>query len=106
MKKNTFVEANKVLIFNSNRVLVAITRSLRTAAQLIDGNVQSISFCCNGDYITTKGWYFRKMHPDHEVELKDLDKLKLEDYDNACGIVRRYLPKPDKARKAKQKKNN
>lgn len=37
-----------VLIFNGAQVLVAVTRSLHSAAELTKGNLQAISFCCTG----------------------------------------------------------
>ena len=39
-----------VLIFNGAQVLVAVTRSLHSAAELTKGNLQAISFCCTGKY--------------------------------------------------------
>lgn len=40
-----------VLIFNGAQVLVAVTRSLHSAAELTKGNLQAISFCCTGKYV-------------------------------------------------------
>lgn len=53
-----------VLIFNGAQVLVAVTRSLHSAAELTKGNLQAISFCCTGKYVCSGGLYFRHLHPD------------------------------------------
>ena len=64
-----------VLIFNGAQVLVAVTRSLHSAAELTKGNLQAISFCCTGKYVCSGGLYFRHLHPDVEIELADLGTL-------------------------------
>ena len=48
---------------------------------------------CKGEYAQAAGFYFRRLHPDVEIEMADLDTLPLEEYDRLCGEVRRYLPK-------------
>ena len=58
-----------VLIFNGAQVLVAVTRSLHSAAELTKGNLQAISFCCTGKYVCSGGLYFRHLHPDVEKNL-------------------------------------
>ena len=67
-----------VLIFNGAQVLVAVTRSLHSAAELTKGNLQAISFCCTGKYVCSGGLYFRHLHPDVEIELADLGTLMLK----------------------------
>ena len=79
-----------VLIFNGAQVLVAVTRSLHSAAELTKGNLQAISFCCTGKYVCSGGLYFRHLHPDVEIELADLGTLMLKDYDALCGEKRTY----------------
>lgn len=81
-----------VLIFNGAQVLVAVTRSLHSAAELTKGNLQAISFCCTGKYVCSGGLYFRHLHPDVEIELADLGTLMLKDYDALCGEKRTYYP--------------
>ena len=80
-----------VLIFNGAQVLVAVTRSLHSAAELTKGNLQAISFCCTGKYVCSGGLYFRHLHPDVEIELADLGTLMLKDYDALCGEKRTYI---------------
>lgn len=90
MRKSKFKQPKPVLVFNGARVLIAIVRSLHTTSSLIDGNTQAISFCCTGKYVSSSGLYFRHIHPDIEIEVSDLDTLKLDDYDEMCGNIRGY----------------
>ena len=92
MRRSTFKRPKMVLIFNGAQVLVAVTRSLHSAAELTKGNLQAISFCCTGKYVCSGGLYFRHLHPDVEIELADLGTLMLKDYDALCGEKRTYYP--------------
>ena len=85
MRRSSFKRPKMVLIFNGAQILVAITRSLHSAAELTKGNLQAISFCCTGKYICSGGFYFRHLHPNVEIELQDLGTLQLQDYDSLCG---------------------
>ena len=71
MRRSTFKRPKMVLIFNGAQVLVAVTRSLHSAAELTKGNLRAISFCCTGKYVCSGGLYFRHLHPDVEIELAD-----------------------------------
>jgi len=107
MTKINFNEPKMVLVFNASRILIAIVRSLHSAAQLSAGNLQSISFCCNGLYISSGGFYFRHVHTNIEIDVSDLDSLRLEEYDILCGEKnRRYHSRKEmvKKRVAKTKK--
>ena len=53
MRRSTFKRPKMVLIFNGAQVLVAVTRSLHSAAELTKGNLQAISFCCTGNEAVT-----------------------------------------------------
>ncbi|MDR2915755.1 MAG: hypothetical protein LBV74_13125 [Tannerella sp.] len=99
MRRSKFKEPKTVLVFNGARVLVAIVRSLHSASLLSRGNLQAISFCCTGKYVSTGGFYFRHIHPDIEVEIGDLDTLNLEEYDKMCGVRRRYHSVREMARR-------
>lgn len=90
MKKTTFLKPKHILMFNSAKVLVAIFRSLHSASELTFCNLQAISFCCTGKYISTGGYYFRHVNPDILIELDDLDNLDLVNYDKMCGETRKY----------------
>ena len=95
MRKSHYKAPNIVLVFNKSRILVAIFRSLRCAAELVHGNLQSISNCCTGKYIKSGGLYYRHLHPNVLIDLDDLDNLKLEEYDRLCGVKRKYISKRD-----------
>ncbi|GAB6121390.1 hypothetical protein [Dysgonomonas termitidis] len=99
MRKSPYKEPKQVLIFNNAKVLIAIVRSLHAASELSFCNLQAISFCCLGKYISTGGYYFRHVHPDIAIEPEDLDNLKLEEYDRMCGEERLYYSSRQLARK-------
>jgi hypothetical protein len=99
MRKSNFLEPKKVLIFNGAKTLVAITRSVHTASEVTLGNLQAISFCCTGKYITSGGYYFRHIHPNIIIDIEDLDNLQLEEYDKMCGEKRKYYSVRELARK-------
>lgn len=79
-----------VLVFNGAQLLIAVTRSLHSAAELTKGNLQAISFCCTGKYISSGGLYFRHLHANVEIEMSDLGVLQLQEYDDLCGEKRAY----------------
>ncbi len=90
MTNSKFKAARIVLIFNDTRILIAVARSLHAAADITKGNLQAISFCCTGKYISSGGLYFRHLSPKYNLTIEDLDTLELEDYDNFCGEQRAY----------------
>ena len=80
-----------MLIFNGARVLVAIVRSLHCAAELTHENKSAIHNCCTGKSVRSGIYYYRQLHPDILLEMDDLDKLTLKEYDDLCGIKRKYI---------------
>jgi hypothetical protein len=105
MTENRFAEPKKILIFNPSKMLIAIVRSLHSAAKLTGGNIQAISFACTGKYISSGCYYFRYIQPDIKVEIEDLNRLKLEEYDNRCGNVRCYYSTKELAQMRSRKPN-
>lgn len=99
MNRSPFHQPKPVLIFNGAYILVGITRSIRSASEISGGNAQAISFACTGKYISANNFYFRHVHPDIEIEMADLDTLKLQDYDKMCNIERRYHSVREMARR-------
>lgn len=97
--KGPFLPSKQVLIFNGAYILVAIARSLHSAAEFSGINLQAISYACTGKYVATGGFYFRHVHPDVEIELSDIDTLKLQEYDHLCGVTRRYFTTREMAHK-------
>ena len=80
-----------MLIFNGARVLVAIVRSLHCATELTHENKSAIHNCCTGKSVRSGAYYYRQLHPDILLEMDDLDKLTLKEYDDLCGVTRKYI---------------
>lgn len=100
VKNNGFLQnAKQVLVFNGAQTLVGIARSVRSAYELTNGNLQAISFACTGRLISTGGFYFRHVHPNIEIEMSDIGTLKLQDYDKMCNEKRKYHSVRDMAHK-------
>lgn len=94
-----------VLVFNTSQKLIAICKSLRAAAELINGSVQAVRFAAIGQTMTSGGFYFRTMNKKVVVDLNDLGRLKLSDYDNACGEERKYHKRRTKIRSINNQTN-
>lgn len=90
MVAKRFSDPKQVLIFNGQRVLVAIARSALAASQLTGCKVQSVVRTCQGSYVSSGGWYFRYVPDDIDVTLEDLNTLKLQEYDELCEVEREY----------------
>ena len=97
--KGPFLPSKQLLVFNGAYVLIAVVRSLHSAADFSGINLQSISFSCTGKYVATGGFYFRHAHPDVQIDLSDLDNLTLQEYDRLCGVERRYFTVRETAHK-------
>jgi len=94
MRKSRYNEPKQVLIFNASRKLIALVRSLHSAAELAGSSPMSVSYCCTGKSIASNGYYFRYIDPEVEISTnEDLGTLKVEEYDNLCGIERGYHTK-------------
>ncbi len=99
MKRGNYRPAKTILMFNGAYTLVSIFRSARTIAELSGTNAQSISFACNGKYISAGAFYYRHMHPNVIVDLDDINKLKLQEYDGLCKEPRQYHSTREMARR-------
>ena len=64
MRRGKFRRPCKVLIFNGARVLVAIVRSLHSAAELTHENKLAINNCCTGKSVRSGVYYYRQLHPE------------------------------------------
>ena len=91
MRRSKFRRPNKVLIFNGARALVAVVRSLCSAAELTNNRASAVQNCCTGKTVRSGLYYYRQLHPDVLIEMDDLDNLTLEEYDNLCGAKRKYI---------------
>ena len=54
--KGPFLPSKQLLVFNGAYVLIAVVRSLHSAADFSGINLQSISFSCTGKYVATGGF--------------------------------------------------
>lgn len=90
---SSFRHPELVLVFSHTRTLVAIFKSMQCCAEMVGTSVKTVSRACKGVHATAAGFYFRRLHPDVEIDTADLDTLRLEEYDGLCGEQRRYLPK-------------
>lgn len=98
MRRSKFRRPQTILIFNGARVLIAIVRSLRCAAELTKDSRSAIHNCCVGKSRRSGIFYYRQIHPDILIDLSDLDNLKLEEYDSLCGVQRKYISTKEMAR--------
>lgn len=104
MRRSKFKRPKMVLIFNGAQTLIAVTRSLNSAAELTKGNVQAISFCCTGRYISSGSLYFRHLLDSVEIEIADIGTLQLPEYDDLCGVQREYYTVRQMAHRRENKK--
>lgn len=89
---SSYLAPKQVLVFCPARKLIAIVRSMNSAAEMTGAKNKAVLMACRGCYVATAGFYFRCLHPDILVGTEDLDTLTLEEYDALCGEHRRYLP--------------
>ena len=102
--KSKLKPAKQVLIFNSTKTLIAIARSVRSACEITNGNLQSISFACTGRLIASDGLYFRHLDDRIEISMEDLGSLQLTDYDKLCGSERKYHTMHEMAKRKQAKR--
>lgn len=110
MKKTPFSKTGSpVLVFNPLKRLVGYFHSLTAIASALKTSNSSIHQACVGNCISCCGLYVRFLAPDIEIEDADYGTLKLEDYDEMCGVQRTYYPTASMSRKGmkynKQKPN-
>ena len=55
-------------------------------AELTHENKSAIHNCCTGKSVRSGAYYYRQLHPDILLEMDDLDKLTLKEYDDLCGV--------------------
>ena len=90
---------NPVLVFNPLKRFIGYFHSLTATATAFKISNSSIYQACNGPCISCCGLYFRFLYKDIEIEDADYGTLRLEDYDDMCGVTRTYYPTSDMSRK-------
>lgn len=84
MEESTNKELPFVLIFNSSQILVAIMRSIACAAET-GQTEQEVSDACTGKQASPRGYYYRYGNKDIPIDIEDLERLILEEYDKLCS---------------------
>ena len=74
----------QVLIFNAAGELVAIARSIRSAAELTKVDENDIKLCCENRQNRTEQYYFRYNVEQSIVGDDAFGKLTIDEYDNLC----------------------
>ena len=74
----------QILIFNAAGELVAIARSVRSAAELTKVDENEIKLCCENRQNRTEQYYFRYNVGLSIVGDDAFGKLTIDEYDNLC----------------------
>ncbi len=98
--------SNPVLVFNPLKRLIGSFHSLTAAATAFKTSNSSIYQACVGPCISSCGLYFRFLAKDIELEESDYGKLRLEEYDELCGVKREYYPTATMSRKGMKYNKN
>ena len=73
----------QILIFNASGELVAIARSIRSAAELTKVDENEIKLCCENRQNRTEQYYFR-YNVEPPIVDDTLDKLTIAEYNKLC----------------------
>lgn len=82
-------EPCRILVFNPLKRLIGIFQSSTAAAKAFNTRSQSIHYACTGRCISCQNMYFRHLQDNIEVTFDDLGVLRLEEYDDLCGVDRK-----------------
>ena len=73
----------QILIFNAAGELVAIARSIRSAAELTKVDETEIKLCCE-NRLSISGQYCFRHNVDPSIADDTLGKLTIDEYDKLC----------------------
>lgn len=73
----------QILIFNASGELVAIARSIRSAAELTKVDENEIKLCCENRQNLTEQYYFR-YNTEPPIVDDTLGKLTIAEYNKLC----------------------
>jgi hypothetical protein len=73
----------QILIFNASGELVAIARSIRSAAELTKVDENDIKLCCE-NRLSISGQFCFRYNVDPSIADDTLGKLTIDEYDNLC----------------------
>jgi len=91
--------SNPVLVFSPLKRFIGYFHSLTAAGTAFKTSNSTIYQACVGNSISSCGLYFRFLAKDIEIEESDYGTLKLEEYDEMCGVTRTYYPTASMSRK-------
>ena len=83
MRRSKFKRPCKVLIFNGARVLVAIARSIRSAAELTKVDENDIKLCCESR-LSISGQYCFRYNVESSIADDAFGKLTIAEYNELC----------------------
>ena len=81
---NMSEKQSQILIFNAAGELVAIARSIRSAAELTKVDENEIKLCCENRQNRTEQYYFRYNVEPSIVGDDAFGKLTIDEYDKLC----------------------
>ena len=73
----------QILIFNADGELVAIARSIRSAAELTKVDENDIKLCCE-NRLSISGQYCFRYNVESSIADDAFGKLTIDEYDNLC----------------------
>ena len=73
----------QILIFNATGELVAIARSVRSAAELTKVDENDIELCCE-NRLSISGQYCFRYNVEQSIVDDTLGKLTIDEYDKLC----------------------
>lgn len=78
----------RVLAFDSSLRLTGIFQSYSATEKITGIKHQILLRCCNGQMITSRGFYFREVPEDTILDVDDLNTLTLLEFDRQMGFDR------------------
>lgn len=89
LKEGRSLPMQQVLMFDGRKRLCAMFASQYAAAAALKVSKQAMNQAVKGSVITTGGFYFRTYNPNIIVDYTMLGTLRLDDFDEACGVERK-----------------
>lgn len=78
----------RVLAFDRSLKLIGIFQSYSAAERITGSKHQVLQRCCNGQMISSQGFYFREVPEDTIIDVDDLNTLTLLEFDKQMGFDR------------------
>lgn len=99
--------ARRILVFDSSKKFAFVAQSQIKLAKILGIKTPTVKAACDGVAISTCGYYLRWWDPSIEIDIyEELGQLTLKEYDDLCGLERRYYKGRDMSRKSLKLKYN